>query len=62
MRSWRIPGGLPLGIDVPSLRSLERVPDGWMEKWGAHEEVYAPDELLAEMRRRWGRGDTAVGG
>ncbi|MBA2534558.1 MAG: hypothetical protein H0V21_06070 [Rubrobacter sp.] len=56
-RSWEIPGGMPLGTDVPSLRALEPVPAGWMEKWGRGQRVYSPDELLDEVRRRWSRGD-----
>lgn len=55
--SWEIPGGPPLGIDLPSFRNLERVPGDWMRRWYRDQKIYAPDELLAEVRRRWGRGD-----
>ena len=56
-RSWEIPGGLPLGTRVPSLRNLERVPEDWMREWYRDQKIHTPDELLAEVRRRWGRGD-----
>ena len=56
-RSWEIPGGLPLGTCVPSLRNLERIPEDWMRNWYRDQKIYTPDEPLAEVRRRWGRGN-----
>ena len=50
-RSWEIPGGLPLGTRVPSLRNLERVPEDWMHEWYRDQKIHTPDDLLVEVRR-----------